>query len=77
MFFTQPLGLSVLVCVCVCVCACPSVITFEARWLDLATWCQVRSIYYLQELENATLFKMIRFRFRFIWTIWTKSHFGL
>ena len=29
--------------VCVCLCVCLSVITFVARWLDLATWCQVRS----------------------------------
>ena len=40
----------VCVCVCLCVClsvcvsVCLSVITFAARWLDLATWCQVRSI---------------------------------
>ena len=32
------------VCVCVCLCVCLSVITFAARWLDLATRCQVRSI---------------------------------
>ena len=32
------------VCVCVCVSVCLSVITFAARWLDLATWRQVRSI---------------------------------
>ena len=46
MFFTLPLGLSVCVCVClsVCVCVCLSVITFAARWPDLATQCQVRSI---------------------------------
>ena len=37
---------SVCVCVClsVCLCACLSVITFAARWLDLETWRQVRSI---------------------------------
>ena len=28
----------------VCLSVCLSVITFAARWLDLATWCQVRSI---------------------------------
>ena len=28
----------------VCVCFCLSVITFVARWLHSATWCQVRSI---------------------------------
>ena len=33
----------VCVCVCVCVCFCLSVITFVVRWLNLATWCQVRS----------------------------------
>ena len=32
------------VCVCVCVSVCVSVITFAARWLDLATWCQLRLI---------------------------------
>ena len=36
--------LFVCVCVCVCVSVCLSVITFAARWLNLATWCQVRSI---------------------------------
>ena len=41
-FHPPSLGLSV--CVCVCVCVCLSVITFVARWLDLATWHQVRSI---------------------------------
>ena len=34
MFFTPSLGLSV----CVSVSVCLSVITFAARWLDLATW---------------------------------------
>ena len=29
------------VCLSVCVCVCLSVITFAARWLDLATWRQV------------------------------------
>ena len=33
-----------LVFLCVCVCVCLSVITFVTRWLDLAAWCQVRSI---------------------------------
>ena len=28
----------------VCLCVCLSVITFVARWLDLVTWCQERSI---------------------------------
>ena len=45
---------SVCVCVCVCVCLsvclslclslCLSVVSFVARWLHSATWCQVRSI---------------------------------
>ena len=42
MFLTW--GESLSVCVCVCVCVCLSVITFVARWLHSATWCQVRSI---------------------------------
>ena len=35
----------VCVCVCVSVClsVCLSVITFVTRWLDLATWCHMRS----------------------------------
>ena len=51
-FLIWSLGLSICmsvrVCVCVCVCVCVSVslsvITFVATWLDIATWCQVRSI---------------------------------
>ena len=61
MFFTPSLGLSVClsVCLCVCLCLCLCVISFVARWLDLATWCQMWST--LLELENETLVKMIHF----------------
>ena len=46
--------LSLCVCVCVCVCLCVSVITFAARWLDLATWRWMRSILSTRTLKCYT-----------------------
>ena len=60
----------------VCLSVCVSVIRIVTRWLDSATRYNVR-ILTLTTAQHCNIFKMIRFRFRLIWTIGTKSHFIL
>ena len=67
--------LSVCVRVCVCVCVCVSFIKFVTKWLDLSTRHQVRLLP-LTIAQHCNTIKIIRFRFRFIWAIKTKSHYG-
>ena len=69
MFLTQSLGLCVCMCVYLSVC---HHICDEMAGLSNMVSRAVNTIY-LQELENATLAKMIRFRCRFIWTVCKKT----
>ena len=64
--------LFVCVCMCVCVrvrvcegvcdgvCVCVSVTVFVVRWLNLATWCQVRLILFTRNRECIVIVNMIR-----------------